>query len=142
VASNSDRYGSPRSPRRRATDYAFVCLDSNIIDLFLQAQERDGIADAMEACERPPPYLQPDHRYERELLASYWLMAIGAAWSSVLYTFSDQLYIEVGGAQLALAPIDLAAEVREFHPESARVPDSTKCAALGDLAALGLHDNP
>ncbi len=117
----------------------FVCIDSNVIDLFLDASIPEA-ADSMESQEAPPPYQHPDPTYRREILACYWLMAMASDWRGVLYTFSDELYREVGQAGMTKVAslLGLALEIREHHPLEARMVDANRRPTDTELTALGL----
>ena len=117
-----------------------VCIDSNVVDLFLEAMAPDNIGDFSEAQESPPPFDDSRPEYRREILACYWLLAMAKDWSGVIFTFSDILYLELKSAPEASRLLGLAIEIREFHDEIARVVDPTRLPRMEEVMAVGLRE--
>jgi hypothetical protein len=69
-----------------------VAVDTNLVDLMVAAAPTDEHVNGMESMSPPPPYpALTEPRRRREVVACYWLVALGPAWTSTLYTFSDLL---------------------------------------------------
>ena len=118
----------------------FVCIDSNVVDLFLEAMTPDGIGDFSEAQVSPPPFDDSRPEYRREILACYWILAMAKDWGGVTYTFSDMLYRELKLAQDVFRLLSLAIEIRESHDEVARVVDPARLPRIEDVMAVGLKE--
>lgn len=67
-------------------------------------------------------------------------MAIAPAWGGVLYTFSDELYLEIedAGVTKATSLLGLALEIREPHPVEARTVDPDRRPTDDKLMVLSL----
>jgi hypothetical protein len=69
---------------------AVVCLDTNIVDAFVDLTVKyPNVLDGIEAAQAPPSYLSADDA------GIYWIMTLAPTWSSVLFTFSPKLYEEL-----------------------------------------------
>jgi hypothetical protein len=74
------------------------------------------------------------------VLAAYWLVAMAPAWSSTIYTFSDELYDELSQARRANPLLRIAFDVmvREEQEPEHRIPDPGRRPPESEIKGLGV----
>src|SRR5207342_2885101 len=106
----------------------------------LDSEWSDAHTDAMEAMEAPPPFDGvEDPKQQRELWACYWLRALGPAWTGVLYTFSDLLYVETAAARRGRSLVDFAMLYREGHRPEDRTVDYDRAPGAATIVSCGVR---
>ena len=125
-----------------------VAVDTNVVDLMVDAAPTVAHEEAMESMNPPPPYPEltgPPSPNTRSV-ACYWLLALGPAWTSTLLTFSDLLYVEQLGAPAALMLQRYArwrcgrgTRTSTSRPDPLRTPDLAEVGTLGIDAADARH---
>jgi hypothetical protein len=118
-----------------------VALDTNIVDLVVDACESTEHVEAMEAMEPPPRFRAMPRQLEAEVFSMFWILAMAPSWRSVVYTFSDTVYRELSAAGRASALVRAAVDVlvRDEQEERYRVPDRRRRPPAADVEALGLR---
>lgn len=117
-----------------------VALDTNIVDLVVDACASVDHVEAMEAMESPPPFRLMPRQLEAEVFSMFWILALAPVWRSVVYTFSDAVYRELAAAGQASMLVRAAVDVlvRDEQEEQYRVPDRRWWPAATDVEALGI----
>lgn len=119
-----------------------VAIDSNFVDLAEKIATSGDHIDAMEARGPPPRFELYDDSPEPEVWACYWLLTMGPAWTSIVYTYSDALPAELAAAEpfTAYKLLRTVTDVfsRDVHPEELVRPDPALSPALKEVNDLGI----
>jgi hypothetical protein len=77
---------------------------------------------------------------EAEVGATYWLVSLAPCWRSTVYTFSDNVYDELGPAREASERFQIAGDVlvREQQPDECWTVQSSRRPDVNELEALKL----
>jgi hypothetical protein len=113
-----------------------VCIDTNLVDVFVAVGDAPDASDAIEAREPPPVGLDSDER------AAWWLLMLGVYWPSLTVVFSDQLFDELASmprSKLGWAAwcLGFALDLRAGQPDERLVPDPTRRPPESLLQAYG-----
>jgi hypothetical protein len=122
---------------RRMGGMPLVCIDTNLIDVFVAVGDIRDASDAIEAREPPPVGLDGDER------AAWWLLMLGVYWPSLAVVCSDQLFDELASMpphKLGWATwcLGFALDLRAGQPDELLAPDPTRRPPESLLQTYGL----